>query len=141
MANKLVIIWLWSFVTVSAATCLKYTYKLGNNLEQKISYGFNYIWKWEKKKEGRKKSVLKIFKIEVLLILEKEMATHSSILTWEIPWTEEPDILQFLRLQRVGYNWVAKPQPPPWLIYTKYFILAGSRVTLLLLMLTDEHKI
>ena len=38
-----------------------------------------------KEKEGRKKSVLKIFKIEVLLILEKEMATHSSILTWEIP--------------------------------------------------------
>ena len=26
--------------------------------------------------------------------LEKEMATHSSILAWEIPWTEEPDVLQ-----------------------------------------------
>ena len=26
--------------------------------------------------------------------LEKEMATHSSVLTWEIPWTEEPDGLQ-----------------------------------------------
>ena len=29
--------------------------------------------------------------------LEKEMATHSSILAWEIPWTEEPDGLQSMR--------------------------------------------
>ena len=32
--------------------------------------------------------------------LEKEMATHSSILAWEIPWTEEPGGLQFMRLQK-----------------------------------------
>ena len=31
--------------------------------------------------------------------LEKEMATHSSILAWEIPWTEEPDRLQFMGSQ------------------------------------------
>ena len=31
--------------------------------------------------------------------LEKEMATHSSILTWEIPWTEEPSGLQSMGLQ------------------------------------------
>ena len=31
--------------------------------------------------------------------LEKEMATHSSILTWGIPWTEEPGRLQFMGLQ------------------------------------------
>ena len=31
--------------------------------------------------------------------LEKEMATHSSILAWEIPWTEEPSGLQSMRLQ------------------------------------------
>ena len=36
--------------------------------------------------------------------LEKEMATHSSILAWEIPWTEEPGELQCMRLQRVGHN-------------------------------------
>ena len=36
--------------------------------------------------------------------LEGEMATHSSILTWEIPWTEEPDGLQSLELQRIGYG-------------------------------------
>ena len=33
------------------------------------------------------------------------MATHSSILAWEIPWTEEPDGLQSMRLQRVGHDW------------------------------------
>ena len=33
------------------------------------------------------------------------MATHSSILTWEIPWTEEPAWLQAMVLQRVRHNW------------------------------------
>ena len=33
--------------------------------------------------------------------LEKEMATHSSILAWRIPWTEKPGRLQFMGLQRV----------------------------------------
>ena len=36
--------------------------------------------------------------------LEKEMAIHSSTLTWKIPWTEEPDRLQFMGSQRVGHN-------------------------------------
>ena len=36
--------------------------------------------------------------------LEKGMATHSSILAWEIPWTEEPGGLQSLGLQRIGHN-------------------------------------
>ena len=36
--------------------------------------------------------------------LEKEVATHSSILTWRIPWTEEPDGLQSMGSQRVGHN-------------------------------------
>ena len=35
--------------------------------------------------------------------LEKEMPTHSSILAWEIPCTEEPGGLQSMGLQRVGY--------------------------------------
>jgi len=37
-------------------------------------------------------------------LLEKEMATHSSILAWKIPWTEESGRLQSMRSQRVGYN-------------------------------------
>ena len=36
--------------------------------------------------------------------LEKEMATHSSIFAWRIPWTEEPDRLQSMGLQRVGHD-------------------------------------
>ena len=36
--------------------------------------------------------------------LEKEMATHSSILAWKIPWTEEPGGLQSMGSQRVGYD-------------------------------------
>ena len=36
--------------------------------------------------------------------LEKEMAIHSSILAWKIPWTEEPDWLQSMGLQRVGHD-------------------------------------
>ena len=37
-------------------------------------------------------------------LLEKEMATHFSILVWKIPWTEEPGRLQSMRSQRVGHN-------------------------------------
>ena len=40
--------------------------------------------------------------------LEKEMATHSSILTWRIPWTESPGGLQSMGSQRVGHDWVTK---------------------------------
>ena len=36
--------------------------------------------------------------------LEEEVATHFSILAWRIPWTEKPDSLQSMRLQRVGNN-------------------------------------
>ena len=36
--------------------------------------------------------------------LEKEMATHSSILAWKIPWTEEPGALQSMGSQRVGHD-------------------------------------
>ena len=36
--------------------------------------------------------------------LEKDMATHSSILAWEIPWTEEPGGLQLIGSQRVEHN-------------------------------------
>ena len=36
--------------------------------------------------------------------LKEDMATHSGILAWEIPWTEEPDGLQSMGSQRVGHN-------------------------------------
>ena len=36
--------------------------------------------------------------------IEKRMATHSSVLAWRIPWTEEPGELQSMELQRVGHE-------------------------------------
>ena len=42
--------------------------------------------------------------------LEKELATHPSILPWEIPWTKEPGGLQFMRLQRVRHDLATKEQ-------------------------------
>ena len=66
--------------------------------------------------------------------LEKEMTTHSSILAWEIPWTEEPDRLQFVGLQRVRqHDLVTEQQVPPHCltfskhpIYTQTFILPNE---------------
>ena len=40
--------------------------------------------------------------------LEKEMATHSSIPAWKIPWTEEPGGLQSMGSWRVGHDWMTK---------------------------------
>ena len=37
--------------------------------------------------------------------LEEEMATHSSIIAWKIPWTEGPGRLQSRGFQRVGHDW------------------------------------
>ena len=45
--------------------------------------------------------------------LEEEMATHSSIPAWKIPWIEEPGGLQSTRSQRVGRSWVS---PQAWFL-------------------------
>ena len=42
-------------------------------------------------------------------LLVKGMATHSSILAWKIPWTEEPGRLQSMGLQRIGHDWSDLP--------------------------------
>ena len=42
------------------------------------------------------------------VLLEKEMGTHSSILAWKIPWTEETGRLQSMEMPRVGHNWAAE---------------------------------
>ena len=49
--------------------------------------------------------------------VEKEMATHSSILAWKIPWTEEPGGLWFM--ESLGYDLVIKPPPPPFLFLVR----------------------
>ena len=50
--------------------------------------------------------------------LEKGMATHSSILAWRIPWTEEPGRLQFTGSQRVKHD------EPVMHIHTSYYIFS-----------------
>ena len=45
--------------------------------------------------------------------LEKEDKENSSILAWRIPWTEEPDGLQSMGLQRVGHDWATNTFTAP----------------------------
>ena len=51
--------------------------------------------------------------------LEKEVATHSSILAWNIPWTEEPGRLQSTGSQTVGHDWATSLTGLPWWISGK----------------------
>jgi len=44
--------------------------------------------------------------------LEKKMTTHSSILAWKIPWTEEPGRFTVHGVARIGHNLATKPPPP-----------------------------
>ena len=54
--------------------------------------------------------------------LENEMATLSSVLSWEIPWTEDPGRLQSMGSQRVGLN-LASKSPPPIIINIVHLIM------------------
>ena len=45
--------------------------------------------------------------------LEEEVVTHSSILAWEIPWTQKPGGLRSMGSQRVGHNLATKQQQNP----------------------------
>ena len=62
-----------------------------------------------KKKKKKKQNSAAVQETQVCSLgwndpLEEEMATHSSILTWEIEWTEEPAGLQSMGLQRVRHD-------------------------------------
>ena len=52
------------------------------------------------------------------------MATHSSILAWRIPWTEEPGGLQPMGSQRVGHDLASKPPVP--LTHRSLHVLGSS---------------
>ena len=52
--------------------------------------------------------------------MEKETATHSSILAWRIPGTEEPGGLQSMGLQRVGHDWATKQQQQDLLMQDRH---------------------
>ena len=62
--------------------------------------------------------------------LEKEMATYSSILTWKIPWTEDPGGLQSTALQRFGHDLV-----------TNTFTFKMSSITLVFFMYSCRERI
>ena len=47
--------------------------------------------------------------------LEKEIATHSRILAWEVPWTEEPGGLQSMGLQGAEQDCVTEHTHAPWI--------------------------
>ena len=49
--------------------------------------------------------------------MEEEMATHSGILAWEIPCSEEPGRLQSMGLQRVGPSWATQHTHTFWLVW------------------------
>ena len=51
------------------------------------------------------KAVMRTLNGHFLILVVKEMATHSSFLAWEIPWMEEPGGLQPMVSQRVGHDW------------------------------------
>ena len=61
--------------------------------------------------------------------LEEGMATHSSILAWRIPWTEEPSGLQSMGSQRVGPNWVTKHAYAWWITFILF--IYNARLNLL----------
>ena len=70
---------------------LKYTYLVASLVAQKLKR-LPPMWETWVRSLGREDP------------LEKEMATHSSILAWRIPWTEEPGGLQSAGSQRVGHD-------------------------------------
>ena len=62
--------------------------------------------------------------------LEKGMATHSSILAWRMPWTEEPRRLQSMGSQRVGYDWVTNTTTTIWYVAFWVWLLSLSIIHL-----------
>ena len=67
--------------------------------------------------------------------LGKEMATHSSILAWEIPWTEEPGSLQSKGSQRVGHDFATEYPAQEFLYnYLWYYVLPPKNFLTLILL-------
>ena len=68
--------------------------------------------------------------------LEKEMATHSSILAWRIPWTEDLDRLQSMGWQRVGHDWATSLS-----FFFFFFIFILYKIVLVLPNITKFYVI
>ena len=84
---------------------------LGRSTGEGIGYPLQYSW--ASRVAQQVKNLPAMLEIQVWSLgqeesLEMEMATHSRILPWEIPWTEEPGRLQSTGSQRIGHNLLAK---------------------------------
>ena len=60
--------------------------------------------------------------------LEKEMTTHSSILAWKIPWTEECGRLQSMGSQRIRHDWATSPSSIKFLVVNKCSLFFSTRM-------------
>ena len=54
--------------------------------------------------------------------LEQEVESHSSVLAWEIPWTEEPGSIQSMRSQSVRHDWTTKPEDCTYVFLLSSFL-------------------
>ena len=71
-----------------------------------IGFGVRQTWQATVCGVARVRHDLATELLPLKFTLEKEMATHSSILAWRIPWAEGPNELQSMGSQRVGHDWV-----------------------------------
>ena len=65
------------------------------------------------------------------MTLEKEMATHSSILSWRIPWTEAPGRLQSMGSQGVGHDWATNNKCEWGFLFLKNCLFNWRLITIL----------
>ena len=91
--------------------CISY----GSCIGRQILYRLSHLRKltWERLMGKSNTSLIthiygSCFCIHSASLSEKAMATHSSILTWKIPWAEEPGRVQSMELQRVGHDWATE---------------------------------
>ena len=69
------------------------------------SHGPSLVAQVVKNLPAMQKTLVRFLGLEDTLEKDMGMATHSSILAWRIPWTEEPGRPQFMGSQRVGHDW------------------------------------
>ena len=60
--------------------------------------------------------------------LEEEMATHSSILVWKIPWTEKPGGLQSMELQKKSDSTAQAPDKDYFLVEFQYIVIDSDEI-------------
>ena len=96
--NRKEVVRSWSF-EVCFVSVRKGWGEIGAHRQQWLAHHQNELLNW-------RIFLTVVFMVLTLSLLKKEMATHSSILAWRIPWTEEPGGLQSMGSQRVGHDWV-----------------------------------